>query len=142
MSCITLHTSHSYRNNILTVLESLFFKNLFFKKLSLSYSTAKLIEGCLLQKPRESEGLGRQDSSGHLTLNLLPSSTTQLLAATQTAMPRPAAGGALKPSYTSHVFGNGLAIPEQQAGHFISYCAESEASRRAALHFVKGCPCM
>ncbi|CAL5226958.1 g9843 [Coccomyxa viridis] len=44
------------------------------------------------QKPRESEGLGRQDSSGHLTLNLLPSSTTQLLAATQTAMPgRPAA---------------------------------------------------
>lgn len=46
-----------------------------------------------VQKPRESEGLGRQDSSGHLTLNLLPTSTTQLLAATQTAVPgRPTAG--------------------------------------------------
>ena len=46
-----------------------------------------------MQKPRESEGLGRQDSSGHLTLNLLPSSTTQLLAATRTAMPGPPAAG-------------------------------------------------
>ena len=46
-----------------------------------------------VQKPRESEGLGRQGSSGHLTLNLLPTSTTQLLASTQTAVPgRPAAG--------------------------------------------------
>ena len=52
-----------------------------------------------MQKPRESEGLGRQDSSGHLTLNLLPTSTTQLLAATQTAVPgRPAAGGDRDPT--------------------------------------------
>ena len=38
-------------------------------------------------------GLGRQDSSGHLTLHLLPGSTTQLLAATQTAAPGHASAG-------------------------------------------------
>lgn len=60
------------------------------------YTTMRLIKGFPAQKPRESEGLGRQDSSGHLTLHLMPSSTTQLLAATQTAVPgRPSPGGVL-----------------------------------------------
>ena len=68
------------------------------EELQLSAVTQQVLRRGLscVQKPRESEGLGRQDSSGHLTVHLLPSSTTQPLAATQTTLPgRPSPGTAL-----------------------------------------------